>query len=75
MVSGWPSPLFYIILTVYLLAGVLFATLTPHWQAPDEPAHYNYVRYLAAQSGFPELTSRCYDQAYLEQLKSRYFPP
>ena len=75
MVSGWPSPLFYIILTVYLLAGVLFATLTPNWQAPDEPAHYNYVRYLAAQSGFPELTSRCYDQAYLEQLKSRYFPP
>ena len=75
MMSGWRSPLFYIILTVYLLAGVLFATLTPNWQAPDEPAHYNYVRYLAAQSGFPELTSRCYDQAYLEQLKSRYFPP
>ncbi|HXV42279.1 MAG TPA: glycosyltransferase family 39 protein, partial [Anaerolineae bacterium] len=74
LVPGWRSPLFYIILTVYLLAGVLFATLTPDWQAPDEPAHYNYVRYLARQSGFPELIKRCYDQAYLDQLTSRRFP-
>jgi hypothetical protein len=74
LVSGWRAPLFYIILTVYLLAGVLFATLTPAWQAPDEPAHYNYVRYLARQSSFPELIKRCYDQAYLEQLKFRRFP-
>jgi hypothetical protein len=73
--SGWRAPLFYVILAVYLLAGVLFATLTPAWQAPDEPAHYNYVRYLARQSGFPELIGRCYNQAYLEQLKSRRFPP
>ncbi len=75
MASAWRSPLFYVILAVYLLAGVLFATLTPDWQTPDEPAHYNYIRYLAQQSGFPELISRCYNQAYLEQLKSRHFPP
>lgn len=75
MSSSLRSPLFFFILAVYLLAGTLFATLTPNWQAPDEPAHYNYVRYLAAQSGFPELVSRCYNQAYLQQLTSQRFPP
>jgi hypothetical protein len=74
-VSGLRSPLFFLILAVYLLAGTLFATLTPNWQAPDEPAHYNYVRYLANQAGFPELVSGCYNQAYLQQLTSRRFPP
>lgn len=69
------SPLFFFILAVYLLAGALFATLTPDWQAPDEPAHYNYVHYLAAQSGFPELVSGCYNQTYLQQLTTRRFPP
>ncbi|MCL4303161.1 MAG: DUF2142 domain-containing protein [Anaerolineae bacterium] len=75
MVAGWRSPLFYVILALYLLAGVLFATLTPNWQAPDEPAHFNYVHFLSIQSGFPELVSRCYNQAYLERLKSQRFPP
>lgn len=62
-------------MAVYLLAGTLFATLTPNWQAPDEPAHYNYVRYLAAQRGFPELTAGCYSQTYLQQLTSQRFSP
>jgi hypothetical protein len=75
MVAGWRSPLFYVILAVYLLAGVLFATLTPNWQAPDEPAHFNYMHFLSIQSGFPELVSRCYNQAYLERLKAQRFPP
>ncbi|MCK6628374.1 MAG: DUF2142 domain-containing protein [Anaerolineae bacterium] len=75
IVSGRRSPFFFLILAVYLLAGVLFATLTPAWQAPDEPAHYNYIGYLARQGRFPELVSRCYNQAYLEQLKAERFPP
>jgi hypothetical protein len=75
VVSGWRYPLFFLILAVYLLAGVLFATLTPDWQAPDEPAHYNYIRFLALRSNFPELVARCYDQTYLERLKSQRFPP
>lgn len=69
------SPFFVVILLTYLLAGGLYAILTPAWQAPDEPAHYNYIRYLANQPGFPELTGSCYDQAYLEVLKSHRFPP
>lgn len=59
----------------YLLAGVLYATITPRWQAPDEPAHYNYVRYLATQRRFPELVAGCYNQAYLAQLTAERFPP
>ncbi len=35
--------------------GALFAVQTPAWQAPDEPAHYNYVRYLAENGAFPVL--------------------
>ena len=42
-----------LILVLYLGLAALFATLTPAWQAPDEPAHYNYVRYLAEKTPFP----------------------
>ncbi len=66
--------LFWIILLTYLVAGTLYAMLTPNWQAPDEPAHYNYIHYLATKTGFPELVSSCYDQAYLNELTSRRFP-
>ncbi|MCB0190553.1 MAG: DUF2142 domain-containing protein [Anaerolineae bacterium] len=66
--------LFGTIFCIYIIAGVLFATLTPHWQAPDEPAHYNYIRYLATEKRFPELVAGCYNEAYLAELKSRKFP-
>lgn len=36
------------ILAVYFVLGALFATRIPHWQTPDEPAHYNYIWQLAA---------------------------
>ncbi len=68
-------PLFSVILLTYLISGLLYATLTPRWQAPDEPAHYNYIRYLATQAAFPELTRDCYDQTYLNILTTRHFPP
>jgi len=64
-----------VILLVYLVAGTLYATLTPKWQAPDEPAHYNYIRHLANEATFPELVAGCYNQAYLNELTSRRFPP
>ncbi len=43
------------ILAVYFVLAGLFAVNTPAWQAPDEPAHYNYVAYVAEQGGFPVL--------------------
>jgi 4-amino-4-deoxy-L-arabinose transferase-like glycosyltransferase len=69
------SPLFWFILAAYLVISAQYARLTPAWQTPDEPAHYNYVRYLATTQNFPELVAACYDQAYLEQLTARRFPP
>lgn len=65
--------LFIAILSAYCVAGILYATTTPPWQAPDEPAHYNYVKYLATHANFPELTAPCYDQTTLNQLTGQKF--
>lgn len=62
------------ILGVYLLLGDLFALRTPAWQAPDEPAHYNYVRFVATTGGFPTLQMGDYPHGYLEEIKARKFP-
>ncbi len=74
----WPDHLSYIlvfIICAYLFVGGLYALYTPAWQAPDEPAHYNYVRYLAENGRFPVLHYGDYPHAYLEQIKSAKFPP
>ena len=63
------------ILSLYLILGALYATLTPPWQIPDEPAHYNYVRHVAQTFSLPELTMGCYDQPYLSRLTTEKFPP
>lgn len=64
-----------IILLVQFALGMLYATRTPAWQAPDEPAHYNYVRALVENGAFPILQQGDYDQAYLEKIKAAKFPP
>jgi 4-amino-4-deoxy-L-arabinose transferase-like glycosyltransferase len=72
-----PSSNLILICTIvlYLLIGGLYAVYTPSWQAPDEPAHYNYVRYLAENGRFPVLHYGDYPHAYLEQIKAARFPP
>jgi len=70
-----PRLILALILSLYFALGILFAANTPPWQAPDEPAHYNYVRYLAEQGSFPVLHMGDYPHAYLEEIKSRHFPP
>ncbi len=52
----------------------MYAVRTPPWEAPDEPAHFNYVRVLAETGTFPILQQGDYDQAYLEQIKAEKFP-
>ena len=64
-----------LILLVYLALVALFAFKTPPWQNPDEPAHYNYVAYLATEGKLPVLQMGDYDGAYLERLKAEKFPP
>lgn len=64
-----------LIVALYLLLAALYATQVPAWQAPDEPAHYNYIHELATTGQFPVLRMGDYDQQYLEQLKAARFPP
>jgi 4-amino-4-deoxy-L-arabinose transferase-like glycosyltransferase len=63
------------IVAVYVVIGALYAALTPAWQVPDEPAHYNYVRALAEDGSFPVLEPGDYDQAYNSRLTSEHFAP
>ncbi len=57
-----------VILIGYLALGVAYAILTPQWQAPDEPAHYNYVKYIVEHGALPVLVAGDYDQAYNENF-------
>ncbi len=66
-------PLLLIIL-VYLGIGSLYAVQVPDWQAPDEPAHYNYVRQLA-NGRFPIMQSSDYDEAYKNEVVGSQFAP
>jgi hypothetical protein len=63
------------IILLAVCLGTLYAIYTPDWQAPDEPAHYNYVKYLAGQHRFPVLKAGDYPADYLEEIKAARFPP
>jgi hypothetical protein len=64
-----------LIVVTYVGVAALYAMAVPAWQAPDEPAHYNYIHDLATTGRFPVLQMGDYDQAYLDQLTSQRFPP
>ena len=61
-----------LILITFLLVGTLYALLTPDWQAPDEPAHYNYIEQLA-DGAFPKIEPGDYDQEYQNMVISSGF--
>lgn len=63
------------VILVYLAVGTLYATQTPPYNAPDEPAHANYVRDIAQQAAMPVLQAGDWDAALLERLKASKFPP
>lgn len=65
---------FIALLVGYLIVATLYAVYTPDWQAPDEPAHYNYVRQLAA-GAFPVMEAGDYDQAYQNSVIGSRFDP
>mgnify|MGYP005834525995 CR=1 FL=1 len=62
------------ILALYLVMALAYAVLTPLWESPDEPAHYNYIRYLIEHRQFPVLQAQDYDFNYLERIKAARFP-
>lgn len=63
------------IIIIYILLASLYAINTPKWQAPDEPAHFNYIRAIAETGALPVLQNGDYDQAYLQKIKDAKFPP
>ncbi|MGB1252838.1 MAG: DUF2142 domain-containing protein [Candidatus Promineifilaceae bacterium] len=65
---------FFLLVLIYLGLGFLYATKTPAWQAPDEPAHYNYIRQLAA-GALPLMEAGDYDQAYQGMVIGSRFDP
>ncbi len=69
-----PRVLLAIILFVYLALATLYAVETPKWQAPDEPAHFNYIRTIGETGRLPVLWAGDYNQDYLEQIKAAKFP-
>lgn len=73
--SRSPRAVLAAILAIYLILASLYALRTPLWQAPDEPAHFNFVQELATRGRLPRLQPGDYDQAYLDQIKARGFPP
>jgi len=64
----------YLLLFAYLLVGLLYASQTPAWQAPDEPAHYNYIRQLAGGK-LPVIEPGDYNQTYQSEAISAKFAP
>jgi hypothetical protein len=69
-----PRLLLWPIILVAFGFGVLYADKTPSWEAPDEPAQFNYVRHIAETGTLPVLNQGDYDQAYLERIKAAKFP-
>lgn len=69
-----PPFILAIILLGYLTAATLFALLTPPWQLPDEPAHYNYIAHIARGDGLPVLKMGDFDAEYIGQVVSERFP-
>lgn len=64
-----------VIVVTYLFTATLYALYTPRWQAPDEPAHYNYVQELVTRGTFPVLQPGDYDAAYQARVVTSRFDP
>ena len=63
-----------VVIVVYLLFGLAYAVKVPKWNAPDEPAQYNYVKQVATTLTLPVLQVGDYDAAYLARLTTAKFP-
>ena len=72
---SFEKTLFAIILLGYLVAGALYAIYTPPWQAPDEPAHFNYIRQVAEAGCCPRIERGDWQSDYLSQLTTSRFAP
>jgi 4-amino-4-deoxy-L-arabinose transferase-like glycosyltransferase len=63
------------IVLIYLALGIAWARVTPAWDNPDEPAHWNYIVHLASGQSLPILRRGDDAQQLVDRLKSARFPP
>ncbi len=61
------------VVVLYLLIAGLYAALTPPWQSPDEPAHYNYVAQVAGRGCCPIIEAGDWNAERREQVVSTGF--
>jgi len=64
-----------LIVAAYLILGYRYATETPAWQVPDEPAHYNYIRQVAEDRRLPVIEPGDWNTDYQNLLTSTGFHP
>lgn len=64
-----------LILILYAVVAWLYATETPDWQVPDEPAHYNYIRQIVENGELPVIQMGDWDSEYQLLLTSSGFDP
>ncbi|NDJ54494.1 MAG: DUF2142 domain-containing protein [Chloroflexi bacterium] len=69
-----PIALTAVIVVLYSVIGSLYAINTPLWQAPDEPAHYAYVRQVAEGGCCPLMQPSDWDADALSAAVSAGFP-
>ncbi len=67
--------LFALTLLVYLALSATFAVMTPDWQAPDEPAHYNYIRQISQDGCCPLIEMGDWQNDYQAELTASRFAP
>lgn len=58
------------ILVVRAALGVFYSAAIPIWEAPDEPGHYEYARYIAIRHALPQA-----GDPDAEQISERMQPP
>lgn len=74
MAAG-PTAVAIVALALYGWLALGYATATPLWQNPDEPAHFNYVADVARTGELPVLQPGDYDAALLQRLKTGQLGP
>jgi 4-amino-4-deoxy-L-arabinose transferase-like glycosyltransferase len=51
------------------LHGLVYLALTPPWQAPDEPQHFQYVRFLLDERRLPDFQDETIDTPLTEEVR------
>jgi len=71
--TTWERIVLALIVALYFGLAIAYNVRTPAWQAPDEPAHYNYIAQVSANGCCPVIEQGDWDSAYLAQLTSSRF--